>query len=540
MFSKKVMSKNIFSGMFTLVLLLGLIAAATLVQQNQDIREHAKTADPPNIGLISPPSSLVPVNQKIMVIAYDTHEDYPNADYTDPLVLSGQLAEGINKASKEKGYDLPNADIQIAESYVYNTPLPPGSNCGSTGPCADFDQIFAAHSVCSKINQGVIDEIWIWTGASETNGGRLNENQIAGQPPYIDTYDTSPIFRSDCNRDLTIMGLNYETGWEQALHSFAHRVEFVVPAVLDAKNIGETGPGDNWYSFDGKIGYNGILRNGNTCGNAHWAPNATSLSDDYDFNLTNEVVSKCNDWNPQLTGQSSVFNCTEWGCGPEGYYTWWLKSMPGLCNSVDMTKLNGQPMPNWWKLILDYEISYNSESCPVPETHPPDCTDFSVPFYHDRGDVLPVSCVASDPDDNIQRVEFYYAKYYDWLGNNCGVNWKLIDIDYTLNPSGRYRVDWDTSLLPLGRYIVIARVYDDTGLGCTGNPGACNLPACSWAAGETTSPTPPEDCYYCDPYNHTCELDASCTIGNMTLNMCEFTCQGSSLNESNQSTLEKK
>lgn len=513
--------RPIASTLAILVLIVGLISATNLAQQSQDVREQAKSTNPANTGLINPPRE--PLAHKVMVIAYDTHNDYPSAGYTDPMILSQQLAAGINTASIEKGFDIPNTEVQLVETYTYNTPLPPGGFCDPTGPCANFDQIFSQHNVCGKINQGTIDEVWIWTGGSETNGGRLNEVQMAGYQPFLDDYNTWTINRTDCNHDFTVMGLNYETGWEQALHSFAHRFEYIVTAVLDSKNIGDVVPGDNWYAFDGKIGYDGQLDYGNTCGNAHWAPNATSLFHDYDFNLINQVVSKCNDWNPQLTGQSSVFDCAEWECNSGGYYTWWLKSMPGLCNSVGMTKLNGQPMPNWWKLILDYEPVFETETCPIPDPIPPDCTNFSIPLYHDQGDTIQVSCDASDADGNVNRVEFYYASEIDWLANQCSTNWIFINTD-TSGDGGTYSVLWNTTNVPEDRYVVIARVYDNSGLSCTGNPQDCGEHVCTWAAGNTTSPLPPEDCYYCDGFGG-CEIDLSCTVGNMTLQMCEASCQ---------------
>lgn len=120
----------------------------------------------------------------------------------------------------------------------------------------------------------------------------------------------------------------------------------------------------------------------------------------------------------------------------------------------------------------------------------PDCTDFNVPFYHDRGEVIQVSCAADSPDNSIDRVEFYYAKYYDWQNKLCDVDWKPIGIAYAADSSNIYKAYWDTGDVQLDRYIVIARVYDNTGQGCTGNPGACSLPVCSSASGETNSPKP--------------------------------------------------
>lgn len=290
---------------------------------------------------ITRPQTLV---QKIGLIIYDSSA---NAGATAKSLANGIVAR-IEQAANEPAAFQPstgfqNVDLQIAETTVKATATPKLS--GSTS--ADYNAIIDSNGICTKINNGIFDEVWLYAD----DGGGFAEALMAG--PAASIYDTNggPITRADCQRPVHIMGLNYQVGVDNALESFAHRIENTMAKFLDSKNRGNVVAGDTWFEFDGQVGYAGTLYQKGYCGNAHWAPNATKLADDYDMDLLNKVSSDCLNWTPQHTGLKTDIDCTAWGCNREGYLTWWMKRFPGACKSRAMTKANAQAMPNWWKAI---------------------------------------------------------------------------------------------------------------------------------------------------------------------------------------------
>jgi hypothetical protein len=290
---------------------------------------------------VAAPQTLV---QKVSLIIYDTRAQNPGQFANDPTTLANSIVARIEQAAHESGPAFANVDLQIVETKTNTTATPklPSSSA------ADYNAILNAHSICTKINAGTIDEVWIYAGDT----GGLYEAIMAGKTSQ--TYDTNgpPLLRDDCNRPIHLMGLNYQRGVPEALESFGHRMENMLARYLDGKHRGSVVAGDTWYEFDGQVGYDGTLDQKRYCGNAHWAPNATLLDHEYDMNLENDVLSDCLNWNPQHTGTKTSIDCHAWGCNNEGFLTWWMNRFPGACKSRSMTKANNQAMPNWWKIIF--------------------------------------------------------------------------------------------------------------------------------------------------------------------------------------------
>lgn len=149
--------------------------------------------------------------------------------------------------SAGSAYYRPNYEIVIQELVQYSTPSPqlPGYPEPNSGT-ADYNAILNTHSVCSKVNQGLIDEVWLW---ADRTGGYW-EAIMAGPADMIFSTNGPEIIREDCELPISIMGFNYERyesynpveatytvpGVNASLHSFGHRVENTIAHFLDGKH----------------------------------------------------------------------------------------------------------------------------------------------------------------------------------------------------------------------------------------------------------------------------------------------------------------
>lgn len=434
--------KNSFKSLKLISLLVfsvsGLIISTMLVQVNQDIRSKARTIIPtPTPGpihqtldenpievpsqkildsvninnVLSQKRKIVEdifasnvITQKVLVMVY---HDRPyltsNGVELDGPILSQFMELDLERGSKfheYKGEPSPiQVDIQIAQTIVIEGDAPHiyGDDL------ADYQKIINDNNVCQKINNGDIDEVWIWTDGE----GNTNFDEFVNAGPEAKLIpNVYPVVRPDCNRMFMIMGLNYyrvsdynlEDGVTKfpssnnAVHSFDHRIERVIAHYLDGKYDKDVIPGDNWYEFDGKIGHDQTqtIDDNYYCGNVHWAPNTKSYCQDYNYYLkgTNPsadpdcpdpsshiVSSDCQNWNPQHLGQTANIDCSVWkfednNCFEDGYQIWWKQNMPGNCNTL--TKINGQQMPNWWQLIYKFDTTapYCDSIEPTPTLSP--------------------------------------------------------------------------------------------------------------------------------------------------------------------------
>lgn len=209
----------------------------------------------------------------------------------------------------------------------------------------DYLKILDDFDVCEKRNANEIDELWLWGGPYYG----LWESTLTGPNAFF--YNSPPTTGSSCQKQLPIMGYNFEREIGVMLENYGHRVESVMKHVY-----GSWQPNENhaWNKFTllnkdapGKAG----------CGNMHFTPASVY---DYDWWNTATVKSNCDDWfnYPNLTGTSKDLNCNAWpdGCdqalNPSGimYKLWWFSHLPHYTGIAPDGKLN-----NWWAYVLDYE-----------------------------------------------------------------------------------------------------------------------------------------------------------------------------------------
>ena len=204
----------------------------------------------------------------------------------------------------------------------------------------DYLKILAEYGVCDKRNNGEIDELWVWGGPYFG----YYESMLAG--PGAFWYNAPPLGGSTCNKQLPIMGFNYERGVSEMIEDMGHRTESVMRQVYGSWEAQLTHAWNRFTLLDkDKPGEA-------ACGNIHFGPNSTS---DYDWSNIRTVSSNCEDWPnyPNLTGATEQFNCSRWGCDGYSYKKWWFAHLPRYSGKTD-GKWN-----NWWRYILDYEDSIN-------------------------------------------------------------------------------------------------------------------------------------------------------------------------------------
>ena len=199
----------------------------------------------------------------------------------------------------------------------------------------DYNAIIKDFNIISQIEQGAIDEVWLFGFPY----GGFWESTMAGKDAFFCNSD--PIPDTDyCSRRFIIMGFNYERGVGCMLEDFGHRTESIMSHVF--KNVKKE---DNlWEKF---ILYDKVASGKSNCGNVHFAPNSEK---DYDWGNERYVLSNCDDWFnfPDFKGIVRKVNCKEWGNGDiREHHKWWLKHIPkaeGTTNGI---------FNNWWYYMID-------------------------------------------------------------------------------------------------------------------------------------------------------------------------------------------
>ena len=219
----------------------------------------------------------------------------------------------------------------------------------------DYLAMLEYYDLCEKRNNGVIDEVWVYSHPYSA----MYESLLTGPDAFW--WNSPPLEGSTCELLLSIMGWNYERGVDMAMHSFGHRVESAISHVYGRWDMSNEEP-NNWELFT-RIDQDFL--GDAQIGNVHYPPNGIS---DYDVSNTNYVVTYADNWKryPILLDQSREVNCQEWNCSEIGYQRWWLNHLPRFTGVTDGI------LNNWWHYIVDYEgaeeASLSIISDPVDES----------------------------------------------------------------------------------------------------------------------------------------------------------------------------
>ena len=233
-------------------------------------------------------------------------------------------------------------------------------------------QIIDAYGIISQIHNNTIDEVWtFFDGASHA----FYESYMVGSNPYYinGTQIPEPV------RNFVVMGFDYGRPYDLMLHSFTHRIEFMMSAYY-GRNIYL----DSWNPNNIMLTYNQLnnlekfllpayrvgerVQNNSQVilgvGEPHWPPNQLEipLGSNYNYSRENSISSNFAYWKNygkqgyNITDTDHI-NVTTWRCfttgwgegDHEGYMRHWFKCLPKAVGIIDESNIE----MDWWKYITD-------------------------------------------------------------------------------------------------------------------------------------------------------------------------------------------
>lgn len=220
----------------------------------------------------------------------------------------------------------------------------------------DYREMVKYYHFDEKRNNDSIDEVWVF--AAPFLG--MYESQLMG--PKAFWWNSPPIKDGTAlNKLLSVMGLNYERGVDQAFHSFGHRVESALAyAYFEATGLNWNSTRTNPTPWDLFTRIEKDMPGEAHVGNVHFPPNGAH---DYNYGNSTIVKSFAENWYryPYLLDQSSQVNVATWLYTPGeplaegqdhlGFLRWWYGHIPryeGVSNGV---------LNNWWHYVVDYEAA---------------------------------------------------------------------------------------------------------------------------------------------------------------------------------------
>jgi len=235
-----------------------------------------------------------------------------------------------------------------------------GQTPGHSPDEVNYDLIIDQFDICGKLNRGEIDELWMfgapWFG--------FYESRLIGPDAY--KYNSLPMTGTHgCNKLLPIMGLSYERGVAEAVHSFGHRAEASMTKVYGSWEENRTA--HNWDRF-GLVKVQSPDYTYSGCGSIHYPPNS---ADQYDYGNSSDALTNCEDFSnyPNLSDPLLVaqpVTCTVWNCSQLGYMLYWFSHLPSNTGCGPDAVEN-----NWWSYFADPNLAlFPSLNCPPVPPEP--------------------------------------------------------------------------------------------------------------------------------------------------------------------------
>jgi len=311
------------------------------------------------------PTTDTPVTRKVLVLNYDKITStrgnrvtrlHTDMGWNNPTTLNSQYITDIKSTSGNfltysvaQWIDI-DAFPRKTDGYVFTYDT--YKNCVNTGGSAgahcmsgvDYLKILNDYKVCEKLNNGTINEVYVFGGPYFG----FYESRLAGPGAYW--YNSPPLTGTTCNGLLPIMGFSYERGVTEMLHNFGHRTESALTYNFGGWDI--TLDRNDWDRFGHNKGQSPLVGEMYyySCGSVHFPPNGMY---DYDYSNTLSAVSNCDDWYnyPNFNNTVSSISCSAWGCssGQYGYMKYWLKHLPNRKGLVN------ERLANWWRYATHTE-----------------------------------------------------------------------------------------------------------------------------------------------------------------------------------------
>ncbi|RFC52373.1 MAG: hypothetical protein DVB22_000740 [Verrucomicrobia bacterium] len=317
------------------------------------------------LGVRAEEAGTAPMVVKVLVLNYDPvsegkrlHELF---GWNNPRVMAKGCIEDMEKASGgrlrleiaewrdlDEIYAREDGGRYTVEEYVRNRRSGKG---WVEKYMADYPRIFAEQRVAGMIDDGRVDEVWIF---SDHYFG-IWEASMAGPGAFFingGVYPEVPV-----KRPFAFYGFNYERGVAEMLHNASHRTECTMNRIYGQWDLKR--PRNNWEKFSANAVQSGGVAGVGTC---HWPPNAVH---DYDYSNLREVESWADDFlnYPELTGKTKKVSVRTWS--PEGgdthrdYMRWYFERLPKAAGVNADGRVN-----NWWRYLYDFG-NYGKDGKPL-------------------------------------------------------------------------------------------------------------------------------------------------------------------------------
>lgn len=399
--------------------------------------------------------------------------------WRSPIVLANRLVELFKEATDSV------VNFQIVETidatrlftHYYNSILTPTQfynllsepGWGALKAASDSGQLWfdyremvEFYGYDTRRNNGEIDEVWVFAAPYLS----MYESQLMG--PNAFWWNSPPINSGTAlTKLLSVMGLNYERGVDQAYHSFGHRSESaMIHAYEEAQGRGWDTKSPNPTPWDLFTRIEKDMPGQSHVGNIHYPPNGRS---DYDYGNTELVRSYAQNWSryPALFNENTEVNVSTWEYRSEdyptgdplaegqdhlGYLRWWYNHLPRYTGVTDSI------LNNWWMYIIDYDsaVALVKQSL---------ITSVGGDFMGNERKDFRLDQNYPNPFNPCTNIIFTLQKpsnvslvIYDILGREVAtlVNKWL--------QSGTHQVQWDARNMPSGVYFYMLKTDIDVGV----------------------------------------------------------------------------
>ena len=307
-----------------------------------------------------------PIRLKVLVLNYDPFVEgkrlHEVLNFNDPRRLAEGFLDDVKRSTKglvefeivewrdlDEIYARDDGSVYQVDEYVRMR------RTGKGWPdriVADYPRILREQNVVPLIDDGSVDEVWIFCD----HYFGVWEASMAGPGAFFINGGVYPEVPS--SRPFAFYGFNYERGVAEMLHNTAHRIEATMNRTYGNWNLKE--PKNNWELFSANADQSNGIAGVGTC---HWPANAQG---DYDYANRREVMSFADAFltYPELNLVKKPVSARTWsenGLDPHrDYMNWYLERLPKAAGVNPDGKLN-----NWLHYIFDFQ-NYDQGGKPLP------------------------------------------------------------------------------------------------------------------------------------------------------------------------------
>ncbi len=342
------------------VLLLALPAGVYLSQKTQIFNPKATETKQSD-------QQSSPMDVKVLVLNYfpldssGTQLDFAVTGSTKTLEdvrnwTNTYTQQGITKltdASKYHGYKNPSSsaylNYSVLETKEFLKTIPKNPDYNKP----DYNKILTDDvNICDYVDNRGVRQVWMWgyhygnIAPDESNMamGRNSQN-FWNNTSYGDISNSNQINdMPTCQNTYTLYNYNFERNLGELLEDHGHQIEQLFKYIDNVM----------WENrFVQPFGQKPPTVN--HCGWIHSPPNTVK---EYDWGNTTDVLSDCENWKPDGSGEAQTVNCHTWqgeSCPTDGgvaFKAWWMQNIPGFNNNLTF---QGRNLRNWWEFYGDLD-----------------------------------------------------------------------------------------------------------------------------------------------------------------------------------------